>query len=372
MTTINALDFTVKINELQKAQFVAKTYSDELSSNQVLLEIDKFSFTSNNITYGVVGEQMNYWKFFPTLSDYGIIPVWGLANVIISNHPDIQVGQRFYGYYPMSSHVLVTVNKVTSKGFVDSTEHRRALPPIYNFYTNTEHDHTFTPETENLISIFRPLFVTSFLIDDYLAEQNFYKASQILITSASSKTAQALACLLAHRKKENALNVNLLGLTSEKNIEFVRQLDWYDQILSYDEITQLNANEKFIVIDFAGNHNTQFQLQTLLNKNLVYNCLVGLVDWQHLEGENPLPKKGEFFFAPAHTEKRQKEWGVSGFQQKIGIAWQQFMDAIQSTISIKEHIGVQELEKLYSDMLNGKIDPKYGNIVSLNKTDKRS
>ena len=128
---------------------------------------------------------MNYWKFFPTQFGYGIIPAWGLANVVISNHPDVQVGQRFYGYYPMSSHLLVTISNVSSKGFVDNTEHRQALPPIYNFYTNTEQDPTFTPETENLISIFRPLFVTSFLIDAHLAEQNFYKTSQILITSAT-------------------------------------------------------------------------------------------------------------------------------------------------------------------------------------------
>lgn len=365
MATIKALDFTVKMDDLQQARLVEKTYSAELAPNEVLLEIDQFSFTSNNITYGVIGEKMNYWKFFPTKTGYGIIPAWGLANVVVSNHPEVQVGQRFYGYYPMSSHLLVTLNKVSSKGFVDTTQHRQALPSIYNFYTNTAHDPTFTPETEQLISIFRPLFVTAFLIDSHLAEQDFYNTSHIIITSASSKTAQALACLLAHRKKENLLNLNLIGLTSKKNVEFVKQPDWYDQTISYDSVPQLNANEKFVVIDFAGNHNTQLQLQTLLNKNLVYNCLVGLVDWQNLKGENPLPQKGEFFFAPAHAEKRQKEWGGLEFQQKLGIAWQQFLNAIQTSISIKEHNGVQELEKLYSDMLLGKVDPRYGNIVSL-------
>ncbi len=370
MATINALDFVVKVDDLQQAKRVEKIYPGELPSNQVLLEIDKFSFTSNNITYGVVGEQMSYWKFFPTQPGYGIIPAWGLARVVVSNHPDVQVGQRFYGYYPMSSHLLVTINNVSSKGFVDNTEHRQALPPVYNFYTNTEQDQAFTPEAEELIPIFRPLFITSFLIDDYLAEQNFYNASQILITGASSKTAQALACLLSHRKKEDTLSLNLLGLTSKKNVEFVRQLGWYDQTTSYDSITQLHADEKSVVIDFAGNHNTQFQLQTLLDKNLVYNCLVGLVDWQNSVGETPLPKKGEFFFAPAQAEKRQKEWGVSGFQRKIAVAWQQFMDAVQSQVLIKEYIGFQELERLYSDTLNGRIDPKHGNIVSLNRVNK--
>lgn len=367
MPTINALDFEVKIDDLQQTKLIEKSYTEELSSNQVLLEIDKFSFTSNNITYGVVGEQMNYWKFFPAQSGYGIIPVWGLANVVISNHPDIKVGQRFYGYYPMSTHLLVTIDNSSTKGFVDNTEHRQALPPIYNFYTNTEHDPTITPETEELISIFRPLFVTSFLIDDHLAEQNFYGTSQILITSASSKTAQALASLLALRKKENAVNLNLIGLTSEKNTEFVKELGWYDQVISYDEIASLNSDESFVVIDFSGNHNTQFQLQTLLKDNLKYNCLVGLVDWQNLQGKSPLPKKGEFFFAPTFAQKRQKEWGISGFQEKIGVAWQQFMNSAQSKISVKEHHGTQELERLYSDMLNGKIDPKNAHIVSLNK-----
>ena len=114
------------------------------------------------------------------------------------------------------------------------------------------------------------------------------------------------------------MNLNLLGVTSKKNIEFVSQLGWYDQTISYDSIEQSDSNEKFIVIDFTGNHNTQFQLQTLLNDKLVYNCLVGLVDWQNMKGENPLPEKGDFFFAPAHAEKRLKEWGPSGFQQKLG------------------------------------------------------
>ncbi|MDH5605130.1 MAG: DUF2855 family protein [Cyclobacteriaceae bacterium] len=367
MATINALDFTVKIDDLQRTKFIEKAYADKLLSNQVLLEIDLFSFTSNNITYGVVGKQMNYWKFFPTQPGYGIIPAWGFAKVIISSHPEVQVGQRFYGYYPMGTHLLVTIKNITRKGFVDDTEHRQALPPIYNFYSNTEQDPTFTPETEKLISIFRPLFVTSFLIDDYLADQNFYNATRILLTSASSKTAQALAYLLARRKKEDGLNFNLLGLTSNKNMAFVKRLGWYDQTISYDEITHLEANQKSIVVDFTGNHNLQFRLQTLLREKLVYNCLVGIVDWQNLEGENPLPGKGEFFFAPKQAEKRQKEWGLARFQQKIGVAWLQFINGTQSVISIKEHKRAERLKQLYLDMLNGKIDPKCGNVVSLNK-----
>ncbi|MEM8895963.1 MAG: DUF2855 family protein [Bacteroidota bacterium] len=367
MPNIKAQDFMVNLTNLHESQILEKAYPEVLAPNQVLLEIDKFSLTSNNITYGVVGKQMNYWQFFPTQSGYGIIPAWGLANVIASNHPDIPVGQRYYGYYPMSTHLMVEAERVTGAGFVDNAAHRRALPPIYNYYTNTANDPSFSPETEDFISIFRPLFITSFLIDDHLAEQDYFGASRIILTSASSKTAQALACQLANRKKQAALDLEIEGLTSEQNIDFVNGLGCYDSAINYDEVTELNTGERYIVIDFTGNHNTQYQLQTVLGDNLVHNCLVGLVDWQNLEGDQKLPKKGEFFFAPTYAQRRQKEWGVSGFQQKVGAAWQQFMSTIQSSITLKEHIGTQALAQLYSDMLLGKIDPQHGNIVRLNK-----
>lgn len=367
MSTINVIDFTVKIDNLQQVKIIEKTFIEQLAPNQVLLEIDKFSFTSNNITYGVIGEKMNYWKFFPTQEGFGIIPAWGLANVVASDHPEVKVGQRFYGYFPMSTHLLVTVGNHTGGGFMDYSEHRRALPSVYNFYSNTQHDPSFTKETEDLIALFRPLFVTSFLIDDHLAEQNFYDASQIFITSASSKTALALASLLAQHKIDHRLNFKLVGLTSKRNVAFVTQMGWYDEIRSYDDIAQINAEEKSVVVDFTGNHSIQFQLQTILHDNLAYNCLVGLVDWQNLSGKEELPRKGELFFAPSYAAKRQKEWGAAAFSQKVGIAWHQFSTAVQPLISIEEYKGSEKLKELHLDMLKGNIDPQQGNIVSLTR-----
>ena len=363
MTTINAKNLIVKKHQLHKTKILEGHYSDELEPNQVLLAVDTFSLTSNNITYGVLGEQMKYWQFFPTEEGYGIIPTWGFSDVVASNHPEVQVGERFYGYYPMGSHLLVTVGRVSPFGFSDKTEHRRGLASVYNFYSNTEHDPSFTKETEALNAIFRPLFTTSFLIDYHLADEQFFNASRVVITSASSKTAQALAFLLAERKKQHALQ--LIGLTSKGNMAFVKQLGWYDHTVSYDAIDQLDSQEKYVVVDFTGNHETQYQLQTTLVENLAYNCLVGLVDWQHLRGEKPLPKKGEIFFAPTHAAKRQQELGVAGFQQKIGMAWQEFIKAVASSLSITTHSGPAALEKLYLAMLNGDIDPKQGHMVQL-------
>lgn len=365
MPQIKAKDFIVDLNNLQSAKTIEKEYANDLQPNQVLLKIDKFAFTSNNITYAVIGHKIGYWKFFPTQEGHGIIPAWGFADVVASSHADVTVGQRFYGYFPMSSHLLVTAGKVQPHGFMDVTTHRQALPPIYNFYTNTSQDPLYTKETEELQSIYRPLFTTSFLIEDLLTEQAYFGAQNIVLTSASSKTAQALAFLLALRKKEQNLNIQIVGLTSAANVDFVTQMGWYDQTLTYDEINKLNKEEPHVTVDFSGNHQTQYQLQTHLNENLKYNCLVGLVDWKNQQGEQQLPKKGEFFFAPTYGQKRQKEWGVAGFQQRIGAAWQQFAQHVRASVAVTNPIGVDALEQLYVNTLNGNIDPKKGHTVAI-------
>ena len=363
--TMQATEFVVDLANFQATQFVEKKLPDTLEANQAIFKIDKFSFTSNNITYAIVGDRIGYWKFFPTKEGYGIIPAWGFADVVVSNHPDIKVGERFYGYFPMASHLLVQANKVQPYGFMDSISHRTSLPPIYNYYTNVGQDPIHSPEQEDLQSIFRPLFTTSFLIDDLFYEQDYFGTQNIVITSASSKTAQALAFLLASRKKTQNLTISIIGLTSGNNEDFVKQLGWYDQVLSYDKIDQLDNNQPHAIVDFTGNHQTQYTLQTHLGMQLKYNCLVGLVDWQHLEGEKPLPKKGEFFFAPTYAEQRQKAWGPAGFQQRVGQAWQQFIVSVKDSLQIAEPVSNKGVEKLYLEMLGGKIDPKKGYMVSI-------
>lgn len=366
MPPIKAQDFVVDLGNFSSGNTVEKVYSDELQPHQVLLKVDKFAFTSNNITYAIIGDQLGYWKFFPTEEGQGIIPVWGFATVEVSNHPDIQVGQRFYGYYPMSSHLLVTAGKVTAHSFIDVSTHRQGLAPVYNSYTDVSHDLLYAPNKEALQGLYAPLFQTSFLIDDLLIEQGFYGASNVVLTSASSKTAQALAFLLALRKKQQDLSVNIIGLTSAQNTQFVDGLGWYDQVLTYEKINELDAQQKHVVVDFAGNHQTQYQLQTHLQKQLVYNCLVGLTDWQHLKGEPTLPQPGEFFFAPTQMQKLVKNLGMLELKKRVAEVWHQFTHHVAMQIDIEHHQGNEALAQLYQQMLGGKVDPQKGHIVHLN------
>ena len=98
-----------------------------LAAGQVLLKVHRFSFTANNITYAAMGDALRYWEFFPAPTGKGIIPVWGFADVLVSRCDEIAVGERLYGYYPMSTHLVVEPQHISSGSFVDGAEHRQSL-----------------------------------------------------------------------------------------------------------------------------------------------------------------------------------------------------------------------------------------------------
>ena len=149
-------------------------------------------------------------------------------------------------------------------------------------------------------------------------DNDFFGGQTIILTSASSKTAIGLAALLAQRKGDH--NLNVVGLTSKGNMDFVNGLGYYDSVLSYDEVAKLSTTEPSVIVDFSGNAQLQEKLQSHLGSQLAYNCLVGMVDWTNRGGAKSAATNGKFFFAPSQALKRNKEWGVAGFQQRVGIA----------------------------------------------------
>lgn len=330
-----------------------------LQKGQVLMKIDKYAFTSNNISYVVIGERIGYWKFFPVSDEWGIVPVWGFADVVASESDEIKVGQRFYGYYPMSSHLVMEPAKVSPMGFVDGIAHRQDLPKIYNYYTQS------APQSERddaLQSLYRPLFTTSFLIDALFGSKDFFGSTQIILTSASSKTAYSLAYLLAERKNKGQA-IKVIGLTSPGNVDFVKQLGFYDQVVSYSNLDDISSDVASSIVDFSGNHNLQYNLQVNLADQLKYNCLVGLVHWEQMRGEQPLPKKGDFFFAPTMMVELQKKWGPEGFQQKVAQSWGGLKSHLLDWVELDELEGEAAIKETYLTMLQGKIQPKKGLII---------
>ena len=99
--------FTVGRTDLRRTRWLDAP-SVPLDAGAARRHIDRFALTSNNVTYGAFGDAMDYWNFFPTGdATTGCIPVWGFATVTESRCPGVEVGERFYGYFPIADEVLL-------------------------------------------------------------------------------------------------------------------------------------------------------------------------------------------------------------------------------------------------------------------------
>lgn len=352
MTDINKC-MQVDRGDLSKVRFVEMPDPMGLQLNdEVVLHIEKFALTANNITYGVAGDMLGYWKFFPADMPWGEIPVWGIGKVIKSAHPGVKEGDRYYGYFPMASYLIIQPEKVNNRGLVDASVHRSELPPVYNQYMLMTEDNGFSPVHDDHQMIYRPLFMTAFLIDDFLEDNDFFGAETFLLTSASSKTAIGLASLLHKRQ-----GFRVTGLTSARNKGFVESLGIYSSVHTYDEMeSELAAHEKVVLVDMAGNRPLLARLHHHFRDNMVYSCGVGITHWEDRDGEDPasLPgAKPAMFFAPSQVQKRIQDWGQELYQQKLSAAWDEFLGQVDTWITINRADGRVELERVYGVILKG-------------------
>lgn len=356
MTT--STDFVVSRGDLRRTA-IHRADLPPLAAGQILLRVDRFAFTANNVTYGAVGEMIGYWRFFPAAEGWGRIPVWGFATILESRHDDLAAGERLYGYLPMSTHAVLSPDQVTGAGFVDAAAHRAALPPIYNQYTRCGADPLFAAGNEPLVALFRPLFATAFLLDDYLAEHDGFGARQVVLSSASSKTALGLAFL---QKARGGLAV--VGLTAAGNAAFVRATGYYDRVVTYDAIAGVAA-EPAAFVDFAGNGALLERVHRHFGDQLRVSTQVGVTHWEHMSAPADLPgPTPAFFFAPTQLLKRMNEWGAGELWRRLGEATQRFL-ASTAWLRVVEGRGPAAVERVYRDMVDGRVDPSEGHVLSL-------
>ncbi len=343
-----------------------------LAEGQVRVAIDRFALTANNITYAAFGDAMHYWDFFPARQEgQGIVPVWGFGDIVETSYPGVAVGERLYGYFPMAQSVLLTPTRLSPEGFSDASAQRAALHAVYNRYQRCAADPFYRADTEDLQSLLRPLFTTSWLIDDFLADNAFFGASNepgrpavMLLSSASSKTAYGTAFMLAQRQ-----GVEVVGLTSAANQAFCESLGCYHRVLTYEHLDSLPADTPCVYIDFAGNGALRQAVHTRFAQ-LAYSCAIGGTHVTELGGAKNLPgPKATLFFAPAQIKKRSAEWGAPVLGERLVAAWQALLERVSDAQSpwlvVQRHSGPEQALAVYLQVLGGKTDPRVGHIVSM-------
>lgn len=370
LTHFDVQVFEVEKANLHKTRLTSFTLKQPLDENEVILKVDKFALTANNISYGVAGDTLGYWRFFPTeeISDHqwGRLPVMGFADVVASNNDQVKVGERVWGFMPMASHVKILAGRVNNNGFSDVSAYREGLTPLYSVFERISENPFYSAKNEDFDILVRGLFTTSWLVDDFMDDNQYFGASQYLITSASSKTSIALAFAIKQRGKMSSV-----GITSAANRNFVTSLGCYDQVISYDEIANLNAQTPSVVVDMAGSQSILSNIHHHFAEQLRYSCRIGVTHHDDLV-PNELSKKSNlpgvtptFFFAPTQLKKRVGEWGTNEIMQKIGVSLLNYIKFCQTNITI-EHTGeVANLDAIYQGVLSGTSKANTGQIISL-------
>lgn len=353
------LAFEVRRTEWSQTRFVESPLPD-LAPGQVLFRVDRFALTANNVSYALSGDMLGYWRFFPCQDGWGRVPVMGFADVVRSTHAGVAEGTRCFGFYPMARHLVIEPGAVSAAQIVDAAPHRAGLAPVYAQYLPTSGDALYGAAREDQILLMRGLFMTSFLAEDFLAQQGYRGARSVLISSASSKTAIALAFQVKQAGRARAI-----GLTSARNAAFVGSLGFYDEVVLYDAIDSLRV-EPAAFVDMAGDGAVTAAVHRRFGDALAYDCTIGATHWSAPRGAADLPgPKPEFFFAPAQVAKRSKEWGPQALGERLGAAWTKFCDASDAWLRVVRASGRDALRAAWLDTLAGRSDPAEGRILSL-------
>ncbi|MBB91294.1 MAG: hypothetical protein CMF68_09950 [Magnetovibrio sp.] len=332
-----------------------------LDNDQLLVRIDQFALTSNNVSYAVAGDMIGYWQYYPAPAPWGIVPAWGSGTVIASAHPEIPEGERLWGFFPMASHTVLTAGRVRQDQLTDVAEHRQPLPALYNNFRRTAAEPAFLQAMESQRSLLFPLFSTAYVLFDYLQDNAWFGATQIVIGSASSKTAYGLAWLL----RQSTAAPPVVGLTSPGNVAFTSALGCYDSVLTYGTEAQLNPLPS-VWVDMSGNTGVTAAVHESLDSRLQASVSVGLTHWDAPARKGPLPgPRPEFFFAPAQIGKREKEWGPGVIMERATQASADIATATAEHTVIEHRHGTEALRDAWLELLDNRAPAQRGLLLSL-------
>ena len=351
----------VRKDNWSETRVVDESLDATLAENEVLCRVDRLALTANNISYAATGDSLGYWGFFPAEEGWGRIPAMGWAEVIASAHPDVPEGERVWGWFPYSTHLMVQAGNVSTSSLADVSPHRAEFAPVYAGFDRASANPIYERSREDQDSLLRGLFTTSWLVEDFLKVNDFFGAAACLITSASSKTSIALGHSVSQRGKLVAI-----GITSPGNVAFCESLGCYDKVVTYEAVTSLDAAQAAVMVDMAGSAKVISDVHHHFADKLTHSCRIGATHYDETGSVDGLPgARPEFFFAPSHIKTRSKELGATELNARLGAAYVGFRRFADAWLSVRRSYGAEAAASAYQEVLAGKADPACGQILSM-------
>ncbi len=305
-----------------------------LEVGETRFEVERFGLTANNVTYGLLGDALGYWTFFPAAEDgWGRVPAWGFATAVESRCADVPEGTRIFGYVPMGGELVLRPQQAGERGLRDGSPHRAELPAVYNGYRRAEADNR-----DDQTMVLQPLFMTSVLL-----ARSLEGTARVIFSSASSKTALGTAYLLARGGTEVA------GITA--STPFADGLGIYRDVVDYDAIEELERRRATFV-DLAGDADVRATVHRHLGDALDASVVVGST---HVAAAlpaaaDPLPgPRPTFFFAPDHIRGGIDDDGLAAFADLL--RWS------ADWLEIERRDGADAVLSAWTDAVGGRLPP---------------
>lgn len=362
----------IDTDAIDKAYIDRHVDAPAVHDGEVSVTLTRCGMSANNVTYAVLGngfgpgiDMPGYWTVFPSgVPGRGLLPVWGFAEVTQSRCHGIDEGEVLYGYFPLAGATTFEPSRVSAAGFTDGQAHRRAVAGVYNQYLRLAALPALSAQQRDLWPVFRPLLMTGFMIADQFEQARHYGASQLIIASASSKTAM----MTAHCLRQLADRPRLIGLTSAGNAAFVSSTGLYDAVVEYDALSTLEFRDTSAFIDMAGNRELVRAVHTHFGETLTFSLMVGMSHWQSAAGEGPQDgPRITVFFAPGRIQQRVADWGAQGLNERTEAAWQSFVRIAPELTSIVHHNGPDQALACYRNAVAGRIDPRQSKVLDFAK-----
>jgi hypothetical protein len=300
----------------------------------------------------MLGDRLGFARFFPASVGWTRVPAWGVAEVVAARTDAVREGERFFGFCPMAAEMLLTP-RAAPFGVVDVAEHRAPLMPAYNAYRHPD------GEGQDEQILLQPLFLLAFLLDEDLLER---KAGAVLLSSASSKTASAIAFLLASR------GCHVIGLTSPRNEQFVRGLGVYDEVVTYEAVDAL-PSRSVAFIDVAGDEVVRQRVHEHFRDDLIFSGLVGAT---HLDpsafAAPPALEYGpqpELVSANALLRQRVHATGQDRLDADLARAWARYVAWSAGWLTVRRAGGPDAVRAAFLDVLGGRVAPNEAHVVSM-------
>ncbi|KAJ5817246.1 hypothetical protein N7447_009479 [Penicillium robsamsonii] len=365
-----------KLDNRQHASFNLEVAAQrELSESSVRIRTQLISLTSNSLTYALMGGFLRWWDAYPVSEDYpapyndpaawGIVPAWGYATVEETTIPELPKGTLLFGFWPTTNTPTdLKLKRGLPEGhWIETSDHRQQLMPLYNRYTVTPSSTPISDLTTALNPLsdsaqneldrmaWTALFiggVAGYVLSEYVFSSNPNQppihplgnqaglpwtqsdgdlSSAIVVNlAASTNTARVFSYYLS-RKPDGSAPLGLFQVTSgvsrvaeaSRNLASVpSKAVGYGDIGSEENAEWLASRkaEKIVIVDFGGRPNAlEDTLSLIKNHAELQSCKVVIVQ---VGNEQKVYSMEEMIAGREATAKLGKvQYNTSGVQDTI-------------------------------------------------------